>query len=96
VGVPLIVIVLAFHAAETPAGSPVGIPMPVAPVVAMVIGVSALFTHTVGFDDGVLAVFRPFTVITMLFEFTVAADTQAALLVMVQDTTSPLFNEDDV
>ena len=70
--------------------------MPVAPVVAIVIGVSALFTHTVGLADGLPAVLSWFTVMTMLFEFTVAADTQAALLVMVQDTTSPLSNDDDV
>ena len=95
-GVPLIVIVLAFHEAVTPAGRPVGVPIPDAPVVAIVTGVRALLTHTVGLADGVPAVLSWFTVMTMLFEFTVAADTQAALLVMLQDTTSPLFNDDVV
>lgn len=33
VGVPLIVIVLADHEALTPAGNPVAVPIPVAPVV---------------------------------------------------------------
>jgi hypothetical protein len=33
VGVPLMVMVLAAQAAVTPAGKPVGVPMPVAPVV---------------------------------------------------------------
>ena len=56
VGVPTIVITLPAHEAVTPAGSPVGVPMPVAPVVAMVIGVSAVFMQSVGVDDGVPAV----------------------------------------
>jgi len=95
-GVPLMVIVLLDQAAVTPAGRPTAAPIPVAPVVAKVIGVRRVPMQTLGFVEAVPTVFRPFTVITMLFEFTVAADTQAALLVMVQDTTSPLFNEDDV
>ena len=56
VGIPEIVITLAAHEAVTPAGSPVGAPIPVAPVVAMVIGVSAVFIQSVGFEDGVPAV----------------------------------------
>ena len=50
VGVPLIVIVFDAHAAVTPGGNPVGVPMPVAPVVVLVIGVNAVlipvsYTH---------------------------------------------------
>ena len=40
-GIPLIVIVLAAQEADTPVGNPVGVPMPVAPVVDIVIGVKA-------------------------------------------------------
>ena len=54
---------LAAHAAETPAGNPVGAPMPVAPVVAMVILVRAVLIHSVGVDDGAPAVFAVLTVI---------------------------------
>ena len=56
VGVPEIVITLAAHEAVTPTGSPVGVPIPVAPVVAMVIGVSAVLIQSVGVDDGIPAV----------------------------------------
>ena len=56
VGVPLIVITLADQEAVTPAGKFVAVPMPVAPVVAIVIGVKEVFTVSVGFDDGVPAV----------------------------------------
>ena len=48
VGVPLIVIVLLAHAAVTPAGNPVAVPIPVAPVVVWVMaGLSALLIHKV-------------------------------------------------
>jgi hypothetical protein len=48
VGVPLIVIVLLAHDAVTPAGKPVTVPMPVAPVVVCVIvGLSAVLIHSV-------------------------------------------------
>ena len=58
VGVPLIVITSADQDAVTPAGNPVAVPMPVAPVVAIVIdGVKAVFTVNVGLDDAVPAVF---------------------------------------
>ena len=58
VGVPLIVITLLAQTAVTPAGNPVAVPMPVAPVVAIVIdGVKAVFTGSVGLDDAVPAVF---------------------------------------
>ena len=61
---PLIVIVLAAHTAVTPAGRFVGLPMPVAPVVAMVIaGEMAVLIHNVGDDDGVPAVLSAVTVI---------------------------------
>ena len=58
VGVPLIVITLLAQTAVTPAGNPVAVPMPVAPVVVIVIdGVKAVFTISVGLDDAVPAVF---------------------------------------
>ena len=43
--------------AVTPAGKSVAVPMPVAPVVAMVISVRAVFTQSVGSVDGAAAVF---------------------------------------
>ena len=56
VGVPEMVITLADQAAVTPGGKPTLIgSIPVAPVVAIVIGVMREFTVTVG-DDGVPAV----------------------------------------
>ena len=58
VGVPLIVITLLAQTAVTPAGKPVAAPMPVAPVVAIVIFVKAVFTISVGLDDAVPAVLR--------------------------------------
>ena len=58
VGVPLIVITLLAQTAVMPAGNPVAVPMPVAPVVAIVIdGVKAVFTISV-IDDAVPAVLR--------------------------------------
>ena len=63
VGVPLIVIVLLAHAAVTPAGKPVGVPMPVAPVVVCVIFVKAVLMHSVGVEDAAPAVFAAVTVI---------------------------------
>ena len=58
VGVPLIVITLADHAAVTPLGKPDAVvSIPVAPVVTIVIGsVKALFTTSVGVDDGAATV----------------------------------------
>ena len=50
-GVPLIVMVLFAQAAVTPAGSPVAVPMPVAPVVVCVISVSAVLIHKVGVEE---------------------------------------------
>ena len=63
VGVPLIVIVLLAHAAVTPVGKPVAVPIPVAPVVVCVIAVSAVLIHNVGVLDAVLAVLAGVTVI---------------------------------
>ena len=40
------------HAAVTPAGKPVAVPMPVAPVVLWVIFVNAVLIHNVGLLDG--------------------------------------------
>ena len=67
-GVPLIVITLAAQWAETPAGSPLAPATPsldiaVAPVVAIVILVSAVLIQRVGVDEGAPAVLLAVTVI---------------------------------
>ena len=62
-GVPEIVIVLLAQAALTPAGNPVAVPMPVAPVVACVIFVKAVLIHKVGVLDAAPAVLFGVTVI---------------------------------
>ena len=59
---PLIVIVLLPKAAVTPAGKPVAVPMPVAPVVVCVMLVSAVLIHNVGVLDAALAVLFAVTV----------------------------------
>jgi len=56
------VITLLFQEAESPEGKPVTAPIPVAPVVAMVMGVSGVLGHTVGLAEGVEAVLSGFTV----------------------------------
>ena len=56
VGVPLMVIVLPNQIAVTPAGKPLGVPMPVAPVVVWVISVSAVLGHKVGVLEAALTV----------------------------------------
>jgi hypothetical protein len=61
-GVPLIVIVLAAHAAETPAGRPEAAPMPVAPVVVCVMLVIKVLIHGVGDEDAALTVLFALTV----------------------------------
>jgi hypothetical protein len=61
--VPLIVIVLAANAAVTPAGRPVAVPIPVAPVVVCVIAVSAVLIHRVGVEDAMDTVLSGVTVI---------------------------------
>ena len=63
VGVPLIVIVLDAHDAVTPAGRPVEVPIPVAPVVVCVIAVRAVWMQSVGVEEAVPAVFAGVTVI---------------------------------
>ena len=60
VGVPLMVIVLFAHDAETPAGKLVAVPMPETPVVVCLILVNGVLIHSVGVLD---AAFTPFTVI---------------------------------
>ena len=50
VGVPLIVIVLLAQAAVTPAGSPVAVPIPLAPVVVCVMFVNTVLIHKVGLE----------------------------------------------
>src|SRR5208283_458963 len=54
------------HAAETPAGNPVAVPMPVAPVVAIVMFVRTVLIHNVGVDEGLPAVFKGVTVKLLL------------------------------
>ena len=54
---------LAAQAAVTPAGNPVGAPIPVAPVVAIVMFVKRVLTHSVGVDEGAPAVLFGDTVI---------------------------------
>ena len=48
--------------AVTPAGRPVAVPMPVAPVVVWVIAVKAVFTHNDGVEEAAPAVFSGDTV----------------------------------
>ena len=62
VGVPLIVIVFDAHVAVTPAGRPVAVPMPVAPVVVCVMAVRAVLRHKVGVAEAEEAVLMAFTV----------------------------------
>ena len=62
VGVPLMVMVLLAQAAVTPAGSPVGVPMPVAPVVVCVMAVSGVLMHNVGVEEAAPTVLLSTTV----------------------------------
>ena len=57
------VIVLLAQAALTPAGNPVAVPIPLAPVVACVIFVNAVLIHSVGVLDAAPAVLSGVTVI---------------------------------
>ncbi len=59
---PLIVIVLLAHAAVTPAGKPVTVPMPVATVVVWVIFVNAVLIQSVGLELATLVVLFGLTV----------------------------------
>ncbi len=64
VGVPLIVMVLEAQLAVTPAGKPVAVPMPVAPVVVSVTdGVSRVLIQREGVDEAVDTVLVARTVI---------------------------------
>ena len=69
VGVPLIVIVFELQSAVTPAGRPVAMPMPVAPVVVWVIADIAVLIQTVGEDEAGLAVFEEITATVALAVF---------------------------
>jgi len=62
VGVPQMVIVLEVHEAVIPAGRPVAVPIPVAPVVVCVMLVNAVLIHSVGVEEAALAVFAAVTV----------------------------------
>ena len=62
VGVPLIVIVLDAQEAVTPAGRPVAVPMPVAPVVVCVMLVSAVLMQRVGMEEAAPTVLSGVTV----------------------------------
>ena len=57
------VMVLDAHTAVTPAGSPVAVPIPVAPAVVLVMFVNAVLIQSVGFEDAVPAVLAGVTVI---------------------------------
>ena len=63
VGVPLMVMVFDAHAALTPAGRPVGVPIPVALVVVCVIAVNAVLIQSVGAEDAAPAALTGVTVI---------------------------------
>ena len=63
VGVPLTVMVLAAHAAVTPAGKPVAAPIPVAPVVVWVMEVITVLIHGVGEEEAAVTVIFGVTVI---------------------------------
>jgi len=58
------VIVFADQFADTPAGKPVAVPIPVAPVVVCVIGVRAVLIHNVGIEEAAPNVLVAVTVTT--------------------------------
>jgi len=62
VGVPLIVIVLDAQEAVTPAGSPVAVPIPVAPVVVWIIESSVVLMQRAGVEEAAPAVLSGVTV----------------------------------
>ena len=62
VGVPLMVMMSDAQDAVTPAGRPVGVPIPVAPVVVWVIFVKAVFMHSVGVEEAAEAMINGLTV----------------------------------
>ena len=59
----MMVITLADHAADTPEGSPVAVPIPVAPVVVWVIFVKAVLMQRVGVDEATPTVLAGVTII---------------------------------
>ncbi|CAN1578978.1 hypothetical protein MCERE19_04431 [Spirosomataceae bacterium] len=63
VGVPEIVIVSTDQTAVTPAGKPVAVPIPVAPVVVCVMLVKLVLIHKVGVEDAAETVLSGVTVI---------------------------------
>jgi hypothetical protein len=63
VGVPEIVMVSPDQTAVTPAGKPVAVPIPVAPVVVCVMLVKAVLIHKVGVDEAAVTVLSGLTVI---------------------------------
>ena len=68
VGVPLIVITFAFQTAVTPAGNPVAVPIPVAPVVVWVMaGLMAVLIQTVGVDEAALTVLIKTVIVPVAF-----------------------------
>jgi hypothetical protein len=71
VGVPLMVIVLDAHAAVTPDGNPVAVPIPVAPVVVCVMLVKAELIRNVGELDGAAAVIATFITLMVPVALTV-------------------------
>ncbi len=84
--------VLETHAAVTPAGNPVAVPIPVAPVVACVMLVKAVLIQRVGVLDAVPAVLMGLTVLAMPVLVAVDVEAQAALEVITTVTTSLLAN----
>jgi hypothetical protein len=85
VGAPLMVIVFDAHAAVTPAGSPVAVPIPVAPVVVCVMFVKAVLIHNVGVDDAVPAVLvgLTVTVAVLLAETVLPTSVDSILLIVI-------------
>jgi hypothetical protein len=71
VGVPLMVMVFADHDAVKPSGKPVAVPMPVAPVVAICMGVMVVPVQTSGLADAAPAVFTSLTVTTVFVDVAV-------------------------
>ena len=65
------VMVLEDHAAVTPEGRPVAVPIPVALTVVWVIAVKTVLIHKVGVDEAAVTVFAAVTVIVPV-AFTVA------------------------
>jgi hypothetical protein len=63
----------------TPAGSPVAVPIPVAPVVVWVIAVSAVLIHNVGLEDAVPAVLVGVTVFVIVLLVAVVVFAHVAL-----------------